>query len=80
MRHRIVLICTTFAAALAFSACGRSHEDGGQQKAKGQIESGVGSFFGDSKLKKQGRKDEVVGDVKGGLGGLKDAVHDAVKH
>jgi uncharacterized protein YjbJ (UPF0337 family) len=59
------------------SGCG-DNEHGGAQKTKGQVESGVGSFLGDSHLKREGKKDEVVGGVKKTVTDFKDAVHDAV--
>jgi uncharacterized protein YjbJ (UPF0337 family) len=49
------------------------------QKTKGQIESAAGPVTGDSELKHEGKKDEVVGGVKNTVGDLKDAVHDAAK-
>jgi uncharacterized protein YjbJ (UPF0337 family) len=57
------------------AACDRG--DGAGQKAKGQVEAGVGSVTGDQHLKDQGKKDEVVGGVKKTIGDLKGAAHDA---
>ncbi len=77
---RSVTISTTgclLAVALALGGCGR--RDGDVQKTQGHIESAAGSLTGDSKLKNNGKKDEVVGGVKNTVGDLKDAVHDAAK-
>ncbi len=57
-------------------ACDRG--DGGGQKTKGQLESAAGSFTGNDKLKREGKKDEVVGGVKDTVGDVKKTVHDAV--
>jgi uncharacterized protein YjbJ (UPF0337 family) len=64
-------------AAAALCACGDEH-GGGAQKTKGQVESGVGSFLGDSHLKREGKKDEVVGGFKKTATDLKQSVHDAL--
>jgi uncharacterized protein YjbJ (UPF0337 family) len=63
------------AVAASLAACNSG--DGGGQKTKGQIESAAGSLTGDAKLKRTGKKDEVVGGVKTTVGDLKSAVHDA---
>ncbi len=63
--------------AAAVGACDQG--DGAGQKAKGQLESGVGSITGDQHLKNQGKKDEVVGGVKKTFGDLKGAARDASK-
>jgi len=61
----------------AVGACDRG--EGADQKAKGQLESGVGSLTGDQHLKNDGKKDEVVGGLKKTVGDLKGAAHDASK-
>ena len=38
--------------------------NGNIDKAKGRIKQAVGSLTGDDKLKRDGRRDEVAGDVK----------------
>jgi len=63
--------------AVCVSACERG--EGAGQKTKGQIESAAGSVTGDAHLKREGKKDEVVGGVKNTIGDLKGAVHDASK-
>ncbi len=66
------------AAAMALlDGCGRG--DGAGQRTWGRVESALGSITGDAQLKRQGRKDEVIGGVKSTIGDLKDAVHDATK-
>ncbi len=62
-------------ALLSLSACNK--DAGHEQKTAGKIESGVGSITGDKKLKREGKKDEVVGGVKSAASDLKGAVKDA---
>jgi uncharacterized protein YjbJ (UPF0337 family) len=64
-------------ALAALAACDKSSGSG--QKTAGQIESGVGSLTGDSHLKREGKKDEVVGGVKSAAGDIKGAVKDATR-
>ncbi len=68
-------IAVVSALAASLGACHSGDGDG--QKSKGQLESAAGSLTGDSKLKDQGQKDEVVGGVKNTVGDVKSAVHDA---
>ena len=58
-------------AVLALTACDK--DTGHGQKTAGKIESGVGSVTGDKHLKREGKKDEVVGGVKSAAGDLKGA-------
>ncbi len=74
-RRSIWALAMVGALAGGLSACNSG--DGGGQKTKGQIESAAGSLTGDAKLKRDGKKDEVVGGVKKTLGDVKSAVHDA---
>ncbi len=62
-------------ALLALSGCNK--DSGHAQKTAGKIESGVGSVTGDKDLKREGKKDEIVGGVKSAGSDLKDAVKDA---
>jgi uncharacterized protein YjbJ (UPF0337 family) len=62
-------------ALVAVSGCDRG--SGAGQKTAGRIESGVGSITGDKHLKREGKKDEVVGGVKSAVSDLKGAVNDA---
>ena len=63
----------------ALASCDRSHESGADQKAIGHAETAIGDLTGDSKLRGQGKHDEVVGGVKSAAGELKDAAQGAVK-
>jgi uncharacterized protein YjbJ (UPF0337 family) len=63
--------------AMGLSACGDGEGDG--QKTKGQFEAAAGSITGDQHLKREGKKDEVVGGVKNAFGDVKHAFHDATK-
>jgi uncharacterized protein YjbJ (UPF0337 family) len=48
-------------------------------KTKGKIKQAVGSLTGDEKLKREGEKDELKGELKGAVKDVKHAVKDA-KH
>lgn len=70
-------VCAALALGiLALAGCDDGH--GGGQRTKGHVESALGSLAGDRHLKREGRKDEVVGGVKKTVGDFKDAVHDAL--
>ncbi len=71
------ILSVAMVGALAASLAGCDSGEGGGQKTKGQLESAAGSITGDAKLKREGKKDEVVGGVKKTVGDVKDAVHDA---
>ncbi|WP_123170750.1 CsbD family protein [Caulobacter flavus] len=64
------------AAALALTACG-DKDSGHAQKTEGEIKSAVGDITGDKDLKREGKKDEVVGGVKSAGEDLKAAAKDA---
>lgn len=72
---RTPVFALTLITMVGLSACDRSA--GRKQETVGKIESGVGTVVGDKDLKKQGKTDKVVGNVK--QGELKDAVKDAKK-
>ncbi len=71
----ISLVAAAALAAMALAACDSGSGQG--QKTAGHIESGIGSITGDAHLKREGKKDEVVGGVKSAVGDLKGAVKDA---
>jgi uncharacterized protein YjbJ (UPF0337 family) len=52
---------------------------GTAKQAKGAIKQAAGNALGDTKLTAEGRSDKVEGKVQNAIGGLKDAVKDAVK-
>jgi uncharacterized protein YjbJ (UPF0337 family) len=52
---------------------------GAAKQAKGAIKEAAGKAFGDSKLAAEGRSDKVEGKVQNAVGGVKDAVKDALK-
>ncbi|WP_269713477.1 CsbD family protein [Caulobacter sp. NIBR2454] len=62
-------------ALFTVSAC--SDDSGKAQKTQGKIESGVGSLTGNEELKREGKKNEVVGGVKSAGSELKGAIKDA---
>ncbi len=77
MGFRRLILSVAMVGVLAGPLGACNSGEGGGQKTKGQLESAAGSLTGDSKLKNQGKKDEVVGGVKQTVGDVKAAVHDA---
>ena len=51
---------------------------GEADKAKGRIKEAAGALANDKKLKREGKLDQVAGDVKDAVGKAVDAVKDAV--
>ena len=52
---------------------------GSAKEVKGNVKQVVGKVVGDAKLEEQGKSDKVEGKVQNAVGGMKDAVRDAVK-
>jgi uncharacterized protein YjbJ (UPF0337 family) len=52
---------------------------GAAKQAKGAVKEAVGKAVGDKKLVAEGKSDKVEGKVQNAVGGLKDAVRDALK-
>jgi len=52
---------------------------GAAKEAKGVIKEAIGKAAGDTKLQTDGRTDQAEGKVQNAIGGLSDAVRDAVK-
>jgi uncharacterized protein YjbJ (UPF0337 family) len=75
-RNKLAIACASLLVLAGVSACGKGGE---AQQTKGHLESAAGSLTGSDKLKREGKKDEVVGGVKSAVGDLKDAAHDATK-
>jgi len=53
--------------------------EGAAKQAKGAVKEVVGKAVGDSKLVAEGKSDKVEGKIQNAVGGLKDAVKDALK-
>ncbi|MGH9806123.1 MAG: CsbD family protein [Terriglobia bacterium] len=51
---------------------------GSAEQAKGKVKEVAGKATGDSKLETEGKADQVAGKVQNSVGGLKDAVKEAV--
>ena len=49
------------------------------KEIKGAAKEAVGKAIGDAKLQNDGRTDKAVGKIQNAVGGLNDAVRDAVK-
>jgi uncharacterized protein YjbJ (UPF0337 family) len=79
MNLQKTILAMGLAGAMAASLAACDSGEGGGDKTKGQIESAAGSVTGDTKLKNDGKKDQVVGGVKDTVGDLKATVHDATK-
>jgi uncharacterized protein YjbJ (UPF0337 family) len=77
-RLALLAALTTLTAA-PLAACDKDHQSGAMQKATGHVESAIGELTGNDKLKREGKKDAVVGGVKSALGDVKDTVKDAAK-
>ena len=52
---------------------------GAAKQAKGAVKEAVGKAVGDNKLVAEGKSDKVEGKIQNAVGGLKDAVKDALK-
>ena len=52
--------------------------EGSMDQAKGSIKEGAGKMIGDKKLESEGTADRLGGKAKNMVGGIKDAVRDAV--
>lgn len=74
--NTLAIVSASLFVLVGVSACGKG---GHAQETKGHLESAAGSLTGNDKLKREGKKDEVIGGVKGAVGDLKDAAHDATK-
>lgn len=54
--------------------------EGSAEQAKGKVKEVTGKVAGDSKLENEGKADQVAGKVQNTVGGIKDAVKEAVDH
>ena len=53
--------------------------EGSAAQAKGAIKETAGKVTGDAKLQAEGKADKAAGKVQNAVGGMKDAIRDAVK-
>ncbi len=53
--------------------------EGSIKEIKGAAKEAIGKVVGDAKLQSDGKADKVVGKIQNAVGGLSDAVSDAVK-
>jgi uncharacterized protein YjbJ (UPF0337 family) len=53
--------------------------EGSAQQAKGKVKEVAGKVIGDSKLETEGKADQVSGKIKNTVGGMKDAVKEALE-
>jgi len=51
---------------------------GSTKKAKGRLKQAAGAITGDRNLKREGKRDERVGNLENKTEGAADAVHDKV--
>jgi uncharacterized protein YjbJ (UPF0337 family) len=59
------------------------HKDqmkGAARDAKGSVKEAAGKATGNERLEAEGAADRVAGKVQKGVGNLKDAARDALKH
>ncbi len=54
--------------------------EGGFKQAKGKVKEIVGKAAGDTKLELEGKAQKAAGKIQSAVGGMKDAVKEAVKH
>ena len=54
--------------------------EGSANQAKGVLKQAAGKITGDAKLQAEGAADKTAGKVQNAVGGVKDAVRDALKH
>jgi uncharacterized protein YjbJ (UPF0337 family) len=52
--------------------------EGSAEQAKGKVKEIAGKVTGDSKLETEGKADQVSGKIKNTVGGIKDAVKEAI--
>jgi uncharacterized protein YjbJ (UPF0337 family) len=52
--------------------------EGSAKQAKGSVKEAIGNLTGDSKLQAEGQSDKLAGKAQNAVGGLKDAVRDAL--
>jgi uncharacterized protein YjbJ (UPF0337 family) len=52
---------------------------GSVEHAKGMVKEAVGKAAGDAKLEVEGRNEKAAGKVQNAVGGVKDAMRDALK-
>ncbi len=53
--------------------------EGAAHQAKGAVKEGIGKVTGDAKLRAEGNAEKNAGKIQNAVGGVKDAVRDAVK-
>jgi uncharacterized protein YjbJ (UPF0337 family) len=59
------------------------HKDtakGAMKDAKGSVKEAAGRATGDDRLRAEGVSDQAAGKLQKGVGNLKDAARDALKH
>ena len=52
--------------------------EGSAEQAKGKVKEVAGKLTGDSKLQTEGKTDQLKGKVQNTVGGIKDAVDEAL--
>jgi uncharacterized protein YjbJ (UPF0337 family) len=57
----------------------KNRVEGSIKEVKGETKEAVGKAIGDAKLQSDGKAEKTVGKVQNAVGGLNDAVRDAVK-
>ena len=59
------------------------HKDqikGAAKDAKGSVKEGMGKAMGDRRMEAEGAAERMEGKVQKGVGNMKDAARDALKH
>jgi uncharacterized protein YjbJ (UPF0337 family) len=86
--HRFAAVALTAAEQLTVGAGRRNRGleimdkdriKGAVEQAKGSVKEAVGKATGDAELEVEGRNEKAAGKVQNAIGGVKDAVREAVK-
>lgn len=62
--YRLPSAVSIAATVVLVAGCSKGQDSGSTQATTGHVEQAAGSITGDQHLKNQGKKDQVVGDVK----------------
>ena len=57
----------------------RDRVEGAAKNMKGKVKEAAGKLTGDAKLKSEGKADQAAGKLQNAVGGVKDAIRDAMR-
>jgi uncharacterized protein YjbJ (UPF0337 family) len=76
---RNLAACCAFVDITENIAMDKNRIVGSAKEIKGEVKEGVGKAIGDAKLQADGRADQAEGKVQNAIGGVTDAVREALK-